>query len=450
MSAGLRNSVRFTWKVKEDEKHGKREWFVRTVVVGALKIDPAHVYCLQWNAAGGGFDLTLHSQAVYERVMETAREKAEEEPFSKFRVEALCKRNLKIVTVHMYNPYVGDETVISWLSRYGKVESAVRYLRDSFGIWSGRRQFKVLLEDNPGGGGGLRHPPAYFSIGEDRGFLFYSGQPSFCRQCRSFGHMATDCTEGRCRNCGGRGHSVATCGAPKTCHGCGGEGHIVRDCPTTTRSYAEVAVQGEVSVLTPLEEALQSLSGEEGRAAARDESATDHIGANETEERMDTQVVVSLGDSLPLVGSWADCVISSEEEDTRKETIQGVRKRSSSSRGEQAESSAEATEAGPQVHRSRRRKKKLADGRAMGESREPPGSESEGRSQQASVEISSGGAGMEKTGGTPRREPPQDVSQSPVLQEHVANNDQLEDGCLPTASNHGTEGKGGGGTFVKY
>uniref|UniRef100_A0AAQ4PYJ5 CCHC-type domain-containing protein n=1 Tax=Gasterosteus aculeatus aculeatus TaxID=481459 RepID=A0AAQ4PYJ5_GASAC len=141
----------------------------------------------------------------------------------------------------MYNPYVGDETVISWLSRYGKVESAVRYLRDSFGIWSGRRQFKVLLEDNPGGGGGLRHPPAYFSIGEDRGFLFYSGQPSFCRQCRSFGHMATDCTEGRCRNCGGRGHSVAACGAPKTCHGCGGEGHIVRDCPTTTRSYAEVA-----------------------------------------------------------------------------------------------------------------------------------------------------------------------------------------------------------------
>uniref|UniRef100_A0AAQ4R8C7 CCHC-type domain-containing protein n=1 Tax=Gasterosteus aculeatus aculeatus TaxID=481459 RepID=A0AAQ4R8C7_GASAC len=130
----------------------------------------------------------------------------------------------------MYNPYVGDETVISWLSRYGKVESAVRYLRDSFGIWSGRRQFKVLLEDNPGGGGGLRHPPAYFSIGEDRGFLFYSGQPSFCRQCRSFGHMATDCTEGRCRNCGGRGHSVAACGAPKTCHGCGGEGHIVRDC----------------------------------------------------------------------------------------------------------------------------------------------------------------------------------------------------------------------------
>ncbi|KAF3845656.1 hypothetical protein F7725_002734 [Dissostichus mawsoni] len=49
------------------------------------------------------------------------------------------------------------------------------------GFWTGRRQFQVLLKSEPEGVGGLKHPPASFSLGGDRGYLFYPRQPAFCR-----------------------------------------------------------------------------------------------------------------------------------------------------------------------------------------------------------------------------------------------------------------------------
>ena len=46
MVAGLRLSIRFVWK-KRVVAVGKREWFVRTILIGALKMDPGQVFCLQ-------------------------------------------------------------------------------------------------------------------------------------------------------------------------------------------------------------------------------------------------------------------------------------------------------------------------------------------------------------------------------------------------------------------
>lgn len=102
--------------------------------------------------------------------------------FSMFQVETLCKRNIRIVTMHVCNPYVGNEAVAMFLGRYRKVDKPVSYLRDSYGIWSGLRQFRVQQGDDLDSSDGLQHPPAYVSIGVDRVFLFYSGQPRFCRQ----------------------------------------------------------------------------------------------------------------------------------------------------------------------------------------------------------------------------------------------------------------------------
>ncbi|KAK1876857.1 Zinc finger CCHC domain containing protein 3 [Dissostichus eleginoides] len=107
------------------------------------------------------------------------------------------------------------------------------------GLWTGRRQFQVLLKSEPEGVGGLLHPPALFSLGGDRGYLFYSRQPDFCRRCRKSGHTEGGCTGASCRFCGQGGHEAKDCTVP--CHGCGGIDHLYRSCPGHRRTFAEVA-----------------------------------------------------------------------------------------------------------------------------------------------------------------------------------------------------------------
>ncbi|XP_035276477.1 zinc finger CCHC domain-containing protein 3-like isoform X2 [Anguilla anguilla] len=107
-----------------------------------------------------------------------------------------------------------------FLARYGKVLPGVRYLRDNDGIWTGKRQFRVLLNEDPQGFDGLEHSPAYFSIRAERGYLFSSGQPSFCRQCRSVG-QAGPCGQAVCRNGGEKGHVAVASPKPRMRHSCG-------------------------------------------------------------------------------------------------------------------------------------------------------------------------------------------------------------------------------------
>ena len=197
--AGLRNTLRFP-SAEEGFGIGDRDWFVRKVVIGALGLDPAEVFCLQFNLAEGGYELSITRD-------------------DRFRtVESLCRTSMKVITVLLYNPYVGDATVTGFLAKYGKVDPLVRYLRDGYGIWAARRQFRVLLADDSDGAEVLKHPPAYFNIGAERGFLFYNGQLPFCRKCCVFGHMAVGCAQLRCRNCGGKEHGAASCKVPKKCH----------------------------------------------------------------------------------------------------------------------------------------------------------------------------------------------------------------------------------------
>lgn len=375
LSAGLRNSIRFVWKEKAI---GGREWFVKTMLMEGLKVDPGQVFCLQWNAAESGYDLTLHSQVSYDRVLATCTAKADLEPFSLFRLEPLGQRSARIVTVHMYNPYVGDAAVALFLSRYGKVDKPVKYLRDSYGIWSGRRQFRVLLGDDPDSSDGLRHPPAYFTFGGERGFLFYSGQPSFCRQCRSFGHMAAGCTQAHCRNCGATGHGAASCSAPRVCHSCGATGHLSRECPSRGRTYAAVAGDRQDPSPRPSEKGLQEVRGSEeaapvgmGVAAvevvsavevvlADGEAAVKEVLPGSGGSLVAPEVLVSLGDSLPLEGSWGDCEMDSENGESADAVAGGVRRRRrrTSSGGEQPDPSVEAGHLVPFVLVRKRKKKR--------------------------------------------------------------------------------------------
>uniref|UniRef100_A0AAR2KTE4 CCHC-type domain-containing protein n=1 Tax=Pygocentrus nattereri TaxID=42514 RepID=A0AAR2KTE4_PYGNA len=81
------------------------------------------------------------------------------------------------------------------------------------------------------GKGGLTHPPAYFSLNGNKGYLFYRGQPAFCRGCLQHGHEVSGCRDLNCKNCLGQGHLAKDCKNPRRCKSCGGEGHLAHSCP---------------------------------------------------------------------------------------------------------------------------------------------------------------------------------------------------------------------------
>ncbi|CAG6009710.1 unnamed protein product [Menidia menidia] len=227
--AGLRNCVRFVWK---ETAVGGRDWFVKTVLIDGLKVDPGQVFCLQWNPSDNCYDVTLHSQVMYDRLLMTCKAKAESVPSSLFKVEPLGQRNVRVITVHMYNPYVGDSSESS-LERILRVGMA----------------FDTLL-------------PIFHSEGK--------GVFCFARVNRVFvGSVALSagCTVSsgnRCRNCGGEGHGAASCSQQKTCNGCGKTGHLFRVCPSRGCTYAAVAGESLGPSLGPLVEELQEVQGVEG------------------------------------------------------------------------------------------------------------------------------------------------------------------------------------------
>lgn len=156
----------------------------------------------------------------------------------------------------MYNPYVTDETLMAFLARYAEVLTPARYVRDSLGLWTGKRQFQVLLRTEENGLEGLMHPPAQFNIGADKGYLFYSRQPPFCRRCRRYGHNDGGCKEQRCLRCAKLGHTAKECSVPKTCHSCGSSDHLMRECKNGVREDGNVK---------------DRLSGEEGQKRIPDQ-----------------------------------------------------------------------------------------------------------------------------------------------------------------------------------
>ena len=240
---GIRNTVRFRWIVKNAPVM-QRELFGRTFLQGLLKLKVDQVYCLQSNAQEKSYDVTFITVGVMEDVLVTCRERAGERHFSSFEIVSLDRPNFRLITLHMYNPHVTKEEMVRFLSSYGEVFTGSRRLMDSCGYWTGRTQFQVLLKEDPGGFDGLAHPPAFFSIAADRGFLFYSRQPPFCKKCRKQGHTEGACGFIRCRICTAYGHEARDCPHKGTCNTCGKAGHFHRDCPERKRTYAEAAGRG--------------------------------------------------------------------------------------------------------------------------------------------------------------------------------------------------------------
>ncbi|KAK9515954.1 hypothetical protein VZT92_026550 [Zoarces viviparus] len=294
---GLRHTLRFQ-ATTEDYELQSREFFGKQVIIGQLQLKVEEVHCIQWNQQEKAFDVTLRTEDIYRSVTEICRAQAGVRPLAGYKVLNLDRPNFRTITVHMYNPFVNDSALAAFLGQYGEVVTAARHIKDTLGFWTGRRQYQVLLYHDAEGPGGLKHPPAFFSLGGDRGYLFYPRQPAFCRKCRQSGHAEAGCGEARCRFCGQAGHSAKDCTEPRTCHGCGGTDHLYRGCPGRKKTFAEAAKPTEAGEpsrgtthgqkdgeRTVQEGSGADTSGSKGEVAPRDEgtAGTDEMAQASTD-----------------------------------------------------------------------------------------------------------------------------------------------------------------------
>ena len=234
---GLPHTIRFQWRDPEGGAlFTERVPFIREVLFGALGLKPEDLICAQRNNAQRFFDVTMASEATYGRVLEQGSTLGDHPLGKNYTMVSMWNNNRRMVTVHIFNPFVSAESVRRFLEQYGEVQPGERWIRDELGIWNGRRQFWVTLKDD--GKGGLLHPPAYFTIEGNKGYLFYRGQPAFCKGCLKHGHQVDGCKDLECKNCLGRGHLARDCKNPRRCRRCGGEGHLAHSCPSQAQSYA--------------------------------------------------------------------------------------------------------------------------------------------------------------------------------------------------------------------
>lgn len=149
------------------------------------------------------------------------------------------------LAVQVYNPFVEDGDVLTFIARYCEAVRGGEHLKYRFGIWNEKRRYMVKLKLDSSVPGSVLHPPGSFSIGPNRGFLYYPGQPLYCWRCGGQGHMKAECKGERCRFCGEPDHVAAVCRPPKHCSLCGSEEHLYRGCLGRKKSYASLFKEGE-------------------------------------------------------------------------------------------------------------------------------------------------------------------------------------------------------------
>lgn len=155
------------------------------------------VFCVQCFPSTGVYDVTFWSKADMQTCWLWQAEKMDDPLLEGVTFYCTESKQRLPVVVHMYNPFVRDEEIRAFLSLYCDFVSAGSKQTNIFGTFNSRRKFWVQQKRDPEGIGGVRHPPQTFSIGSNHGYLWYPGQPTFCRHCYSFGHTKDECEIGQ-------------------------------------------------------------------------------------------------------------------------------------------------------------------------------------------------------------------------------------------------------------
>lgn len=105
--------------IDKDTTFQDRITFGRRVLFDILNIQPEEIYCLQQSTAKKYYDVTLITTERAEDMRRKANITTNED-LKRYAVTPLYRRDYRILTVHMYNPWVSEETIRCFLGRHVK------------------------------------------------------------------------------------------------------------------------------------------------------------------------------------------------------------------------------------------------------------------------------------------------------------------------------------------
>ncbi|MGH0124255.1 UNVERIFIED_CONTAM: hypothetical protein FKN15_017942 [Acipenser sinensis] len=213
-----------------------RRSFAKEVIFDFLGLTAEQIFCYRDFPLRNTFETTFMGDYLCQDAWNKCLEHKDEAPIANFNVEPLFASRVRTVTVCMQNPYVKEQDIRSFLSKYCDVLGVGTKEIDYDGLWNGNRKYAVRFRTRMGG---IEYPPASFYIGGVKGYLYFYGQPKTCRKCGEEGHIAAMCPNSFCRNCLETGHLARDCNKPKSCNLCDSTEHVFKDCPGRHKTYAE-------------------------------------------------------------------------------------------------------------------------------------------------------------------------------------------------------------------
>lgn len=290
-AARLRNSIRI--EVPEVDRDVKDlRFLVEEILFKILDIRRSDIFCLQ-DPSRGIFVLTLGTVGACRTLYDRLKTNQGNPVLDRMKFIMLYEIETPVV-VHIFNPFVSNADIILFLSKYCTEVRFSHGVRNCCNLWSGKRKFFVQWKRDAESVGGQVHPPSSFTLGKDRGYLFYPDMPRYCRRCGKYDHSQQDCTDPQpqCRNCGKWGHVTTSCPQKKTCSICGGFDHLFKDCPE--RSAKKVWKK-------PVNDAVGESSKQKKKA-----SYADAVASGTPQEKplvsvlQDSAVLVALSSPVPV------------------------------------------------------------------------------------------------------------------------------------------------------
>ncbi|KAK2877952.1 hypothetical protein Q8A73_016922 [Channa argus] len=147
---GLRRTLRFQWR-SSDREVMPRDFFCTRIIKGQLNLTVEDVFCIQWHQQATGYDVSFVSAETHQAVTARCARLANKHPLNLCEVINMDRPNFRIISVHMFNPFMTDLASKEFFGPFSDVVSAARYLRDAQGFWTGCRQFQVLLHPDVAG-----------------------------------------------------------------------------------------------------------------------------------------------------------------------------------------------------------------------------------------------------------------------------------------------------------
>ncbi|XP_064413001.1 zinc finger CCHC domain-containing protein 3-like [Latimeria chalumnae] len=272
-----RNVVRlyYVGKVVPD-----REWFGKKCLIESLHFTALQVYALIHITGSRDFDISFRNGTYLDLFWSRYNEVKSNAVWEDFIILKSSWNNHRTITILFNNESVSETDILFWLNRQVTVTGELNPIHDVNGFWNAGYRVRVELDsiDNE-----LIHLPNTFSIGRDRGYIFYPGQPRNCHKCGASDHFSTRCTTVMCRKCGSTDHISRDCEAPLRCNLCYAEGHVYINCPHSAKNNPpeNILTAEEYNVLVGESEVAANQLAEQ-----RDGRARKRSGLGEPEEKM--------------------------------------------------------------------------------------------------------------------------------------------------------------------